>query len=70
MFRVLSEFADIQDSNHVYRVGDEYPRKGYSPSDERVEELSTNINRLHIPLIGKIETEEKPKRKRVRKNND
>ena len=29
MFRVLSEFADIQDSNHVYSVGDEYPRKGY-----------------------------------------
>ena len=70
MFRVLSDFADIQDSNHVYRVGDEYPREGYSPSDERVEELSTNVNRLHIPLIGKIETEEKPKRKRARKNND
>lgn len=52
---VLSEFADLQDEKHVYGIGDEYPRKGYSPSAERVDELSTGKNLLHKPLIQKIE---------------
>ena len=51
MYTVLSEFADLQDGNHIYRVGDEYPRKGYSPTDERVDELCTGKNLLHKPLI-------------------
>lgn len=50
-YTVLSEFADLQDENHIYRVGDEYPRKGYSPTDERVTELSIGKNLLHKPLI-------------------
>lgn len=54
MYTVLSEFADLQDGNHIYRVGDEYPRKGYSPIDERVDELSTGKNLLHKPLIQMI----------------
>ena len=54
MYTVLSEFADLQDGNHIYRVGDEYPRKGYSPTDERVTELSTGKNLLHKPLIQRI----------------
>ena len=85
MYTVLSEFADLQDENHIYRVGDEYPRKGYSPTDERVTELSTGKNLLHKPLIQRIavveepvtvveevvqEAEEQPKRKRGRKNAD
>lgn len=57
MYTVLSEFADLQDGNHIYRVGDEYPRKGYSPTDERVDELSTGKNLLHKPLIQKVEDE-------------
>lgn len=82
-YTVLSEFADLQDGNHIYRVGDEYPRKGYSPSAERVDELSTGKNLLHKPLIQKVEEPEKveevetetveeveePKRKRGRKTN-
>lgn len=81
---VLSEFADLQDGNHIYRVGDEYPLKGYSPTDERVDELSTGKNLLHKPLIQKVEeapeaeeqpeevaeeaVEEQQKRKRGRKS--
>lgn len=75
MFRVLSDFADLQDSNHVYRIGDVYPHDGYTPTEERVEELSTDKNRLHIPLIKIVEEpkaeeqtkQEKPKRKRAQK---
>ena len=57
-YTVLSEFADLQDGNHIYRVGDEYPRKGYSPTDERVDELCTGKNLLHKPLIQKVEVQE------------
>lgn len=59
-YMVLSEFADLQDGNHIYRVDDEYPRKGYSPTDERVDELSTGKNLLHKPLIQKVEDEVTP----------
>jgi len=51
MYIVLMEFADLQDGKHVYKPGDEYPRKGYSPTPERVDELLTNKNRLRTPLI-------------------
>lgn len=62
MYTVLSEFADLQDGNHIYRVGDEYPRKGYSPTDERIAELSTGKNLLHKPLIQKVEVETVPQK--------
>ena len=48
---VLSAFVDLQDNKHVYGIGDEYPRKGYSPTAERIAELSTGKNLLHKPLI-------------------
>ena len=66
---VIVTFADLQDERHVYGIGDEYPRKGYSPSAERVAELSTGKNLLHKPLIQKVEEVEEPKRKRGRKTN-
>ena len=57
MFKVLSEFADLQDGNHIYSKGDEYPRKGYSPSKERVESLLSGNNLLHTKLIQMVESE-------------
>lgn len=51
MFKVISTFADLLDNNYVYNEGDLYPRSGYTPSSERIEELSTNKNRLQKPLI-------------------
>lgn len=82
-YTVLSEFADLQDEKHVYGIGDEYPREGYSPSAERVDELSTGKNLLQKPLIQVVEEPEfvqeieeepeavleEPKRKRGRKSN-
>lgn len=82
---VLSEFADLQDNKHVYGIGDEYPRKGYSPTAERIAELSTGKNLLQKPLIQVVKepkvvqevvqepeavVEEKPKRKRGKKSDD
>lgn len=58
-YKVIVTFSDLQDSNHIYNKGDEYPRKGYSPSKERVDTLLTGNNLLHTPLIEHIE-EPKP----------
>lgn len=84
-YTVLSEFADLQDEKHVYGIGDVYPREGYTPTAERVDELSTGKNLLHKALIQKVEevvevkeqteevmeeAEEKPKRKRGKKSDD
>jgi len=73
MYKVIKAFADLQDQKHVYKIGDEYPRKGYSPSGERVEELLSDKNKTGKPLIITEEPEpileEKPKRRR-KKNDD
>lgn len=57
-YTVLSEFADLQDGNHIYRVGDVYPREGYTPTAERVDELCTGKNLLHKPLIQLVVVQE------------
>ena len=51
---VIKDFKDLKDNNHIYYVGDKYPRKGKGKS-ERIEELSTSSNRLGIPLIKEVD---------------
>lgn len=66
MYEVIKKFTDLQDSNHVYNIGDTYPHEGYTPSEERITELSTDKNRQKTPLIAEIipedveETEDVP----------
>lgn len=54
MFRVVKLFTDLQDDNHKYEVGDEYPRLGLNPSLARIEELKSASNRQGVPLIEEI----------------
>lgn len=49
--KVLYKFADLKDKGHVYNVGDNYPRAGYKPTKERVEELKGSDNKIGKPLI-------------------
>lgn len=51
MYKVIHGFADMKDDGYVYRVGDEFPRLGFSVSDNRIAELLSSTNRLGIPLI-------------------
>lgn len=73
IYKVLHQFADLQDHEHVYRVGDVYPHSvNVEVSGERLEELLTAKNRIGIPLIEqaeekKEETEQPKKRKRKAK---
>lgn len=65
MYRVIKAFTDMQDGNFAYQVGDEYPRKGMSVLQSRINELASNKNRQGVPLIEEIpeKTEETKKKK-------
>lgn len=77
--RVIKKFTDLQDGNHVYNVGDVYPREGYTPSEERIAELASDKNKQGVPLIEAPasaevdaeetveETEEKPRKRKAEK---
>jgi hypothetical protein len=61
MYRVIKYFTDMQDNNHPYKVGDEYPRKGVCVLPSRIKELMSKKNRQGEPLIEEVE--EAPKKK-------
>jgi len=54
MYKVIKYFTDLQDHDHPYNVGDEFPRRGMEVSAERLAELSGSDNRQHAPLIEKV----------------
>ena len=72
MYRVIKAFTDLKDNNHAYSVGDTFPHNGAEVDAERIAELTSDKNRLGVPLIEEIA--EKPKRSRKKKiettNND
>lgn len=55
---VINHFTDLQDNNRKYKEGDIYPREGYEPSAERIDELSTDKNKLRKILIVPEKAEE------------
>lgn len=59
-YKVIKEFADLQDKEHVYRKGDVFPRDGADASEERIEELASHSNKIGVPLIEKVAEPEKP----------
>lgn len=65
MYEVIKRFTDLQDGNHVYNVGDTYPREGYTPSEERITELATDKNKQKTPLIAEIISEDTEEAKEV-----
>jgi hypothetical protein len=52
---VLTRFADLRDGNHIYEAGDDYPRPGYTPTDNRIAELAGKHNRMGEPLIADVD---------------
>ena len=51
MYRVISDFADLQDNKRFYVAGDVFPRNGLKVSNDRLKELSTKNNLMGEPLI-------------------
>lgn len=54
-YKVIHYFTDLQDFNHPYKVGDDFPRLGLKVSNERLEELASSKNKQGEPLIEKVE---------------
>ena len=65
MYRVIVYFEDLQDNRQPYNVGDVFPKGNKKVTEERLNELATDKNRRHIPLIEEVA--EKPKRTRKKK---
>lgn len=53
-YRVINYFTDLQDGEHPYNVGDEFPRNGKTVTADRIKELSTDANRRGIALIEEV----------------
>ena len=68
MYKVIKSFTDLQDNNHAYSVGDTFPHNGVDVDAERIAELTSDKNRLGVPLIEEIA--EKPKRTRKKKDEE
>ena len=71
MYKVIYKFADLKDCNHIYNVGDVYPREESKPTSERIEELASARNKIGKPLIEEIEekpVEEKPVEQKKKKS--
>lgn len=53
-YEVLVSFTDPEDKNTVYWAGkDQYPRAGYTPTEERVAFLQSTKTRFKRPVIAK-----------------
>ena len=63
MYKVIKKFADLEDRNHIYEVGDVYPREGSEPTDERVAFLASDQNKLKTPVIQLVPEKKKKKEK-------
>ena len=63
MYKVIKHFTDLQDKNHPYYVGDDFPREGLKVTKERIAELSSSNNKRREPLIKLATSQEEPKEK-------
>lgn len=59
MYIVLKNFTDLEDNNHKYTMGEEYPRKGYEPTEERVKALTSGNNKAGIKLLKEVKAPKK-----------
>lgn len=58
-YKVIKLFTDLHDNDYLYKVGDTFPRKGISVTEERIAELAGSDNKQHAPLIEKVELKRK-----------
>ncbi|MCA1058113.1 hypothetical protein LCL96_04170 [Rossellomorea aquimaris] len=53
-YKVVNDFTDLKDNKKKYKAGKPYPREGYKPTVERIEELSAvhpKYKRIFIEVI-------------------
>lgn len=59
MYKVITDFIDLQDKCHSYKTGDTYPHDGKEIGEARIKELSGSDNALGQPLIKKAAARKK-----------
>ena len=52
---VFPRWKDLEDNGYIYKKGDTYPRKGYTPTKKRIEQLTTQNNKIGEVLIREVE---------------
>lgn len=67
-YEVIKQFRDLKDDNHVYNVGNKYPRNSKKADEARVKELIGKDNAVKEPVIKEIE-EDKPKKEEDKKDD-
>lgn len=58
-YKVVKDFKDLKDNDHVYKTGDSFPRFGVNVGNERIEELSTKNNKRGEVLIVAVVDDKK-----------
>ena len=58
-YLVKVAFYDLQDNNYRYERGDFYPREGLEPTEDRINELSTDANKRGQALITAVKSASK-----------
>lgn len=71
-YKVIKAFTDSQDGRYIYHVGDDYPRKGANPTEDRINGLLGTANKQGVPLIEEVievtkEAPETPRKHRRKK---
>lgn len=59
-YTVIRYFIDRQDSKHLYKVGDSFPRLNHKVSEDRIQALANGDNKAGKVFI-KSDEPEKPK---------
>lgn len=54
MYKVIHSFGDSHDRNHIYQVGDKFPRSNKKVKKERIDELKSSKNIIGVPLIIEV----------------
>lgn len=68
MYKVIEDFIDLKDNNHLYHAGEPYPRVGAVVTSERLAELMGSANRRGRAVVMAVDVpKEKPKNKPVEK---
>lgn len=63
MYKVIADFTDFKDNNHLYKKGDVYPREGASPNRARIAFLAGSDNLMGKPVIEEVRERKSKERK-------
>lgn len=55
-YKVVRQFKETKHNDHIYNVGDAYPKTGEKATKARLEELSSTKNKYKKIYLQEVET--------------